>query len=224
MERGLFNDIKRTTYSYNPIIAKEVVMAIGRTRTPKFALDATNTFAYDNFIKWIMGDASMQALDPITKRPIEGRLDSGIYVAGGTGTGKSWLLEIMSAFCLVDNPKIIIGKETRPLRWENFRADFICDEYATNGTIDRFKQMAVLGIQDLGSEPRESLYMGNRLSVIGSLIECRGDRTDQLTLISSNYPLGHNALEELYGSRVVSRLSAMCNYFEIRGADRRKTQ
>jgi hypothetical protein len=80
----------------------------------------------------------------------------------------------------------------------------------------------VWGIQARGSEPRESLYMGNRLSVIGSLIESRGDRTDLLTLISSNYPLGHKALEELYGSRVVSRLAAMCNYFEIRGEDRRK--
>ncbi len=222
MERGLFKDIKRSTYSYDPKIVREVVMAIGRARTPKFVLDAANTFAYDNFIKWVMGDPSMQALDPQTKKPIAGRLDAGIYVAGGTGTGKSWLLEIMSALCLVDNPLISIGDETRPLRWDNYRADFICDEFTASGTIDRFKQMVVLGIQDLGSEPRESLYMGNRLSVIGSLIESRGDRTDLLTLISSNYPLGHKALEELYGSRVVSRLAAMCNYFEIRGEDRRK--
>ena len=55
-----------------------------------------------------------------------------------------------------------------------------------------------------------------------SLIEYRGDRSDCLTLITSNLKLGGDKLLNRYGDRVASRLSEMCNYFEIRGADRRK--
>lgn len=222
-EHKVFLGIKRQQYAYDLSKAREAVMAIGRSRTPRFALDATNTFAYDNLIKWVMGDPSMQCLDPETRQHRQGRLDAGIYIAGNTGTGKSWLLDIMSAFCLVDNPVVTLGDVTRPLRWRSFRADAICDEYAAKGSVDRYKSLAILGIQDFGSEPRETLYMGNRLQVLGSIIESRGDRTDLLTLITSNYPISHPDLEAIYGSRVVSRLQQMCNYFEIRGADRRKT-
>ena len=221
-ERGIFAGIKRMRFDYRLEDARDMVVEIGRMRTPHFVLDEANSFAYDNVIKWVMGDATMQALDPLTRRPVAGRLDAGIYVAGGTGTGKSWLLDIMSIFCMVDNPRVTLGGETRPLRWNNYRADAICDEYAAKGDISAYKGMGVLGIQDLGSEPRESLYMGNRLCVLGSILESRGDRDDVLTLITSNIPMGHARLEEMYGSRVVSRLAQMCHYFEIRGADRRK--
>ncbi len=218
----LFPKIHRQKFNYNIEKAREIVLAIGRAREANFAIDSTNIFAYDNFIKWLMGDPTMEALDPDTRLPVPGRLSDGIYVAGGTGTGKSWLLEIMAALCLIDKPVLLIGEEKRPLRWQNYRTDLICDEFTASGTVERFKQATVLGIQDLGSEPRESLYMGNRVPVLRSIIESRGDRTDCITMISSNYPINHPALEEIYGSRAVSRLASMCNYFEIRGDDRRK--
>ena len=81
--------------------------------------------------------------------------------------------------------------------------------------------MPIICIQDLGSEQMESLYMGNRENVIRRMIEYRGDRTDMLTLITSNLPMAHQKLEEKYGDRVVSRLNEMCNYLEIKGKDRR---
>lgn len=203
--------------------ALKVVTAIGRQRTPLFRIDDFNRFAYVNMIKWLNADDTMQALDPDTKLPVKGRLNAGIYVAGATGTGKSWLLEIMAALCTVDNPTFSVGNKVFPLRWKCVRADEIADEFSETGSISRFKRMPSLAIQDLGSEPRESMYMGNRLSVIGNLIEFRGDRDDLITLISSNYPLGHEILEQAYGSRVASRLRSMCNYFEMKGNDRRIT-
>lgn len=221
-QRGMFASVGRMKYNYSLDEAIEVVLKIGQSRSPNFVIDSDNRFAYENVVKWVMGDATMMALDPETRQPQAGRLEAGIYIAGGTGTGKSWLLEIMNAFCLVDEPRITLGETTRPLRWTNYRADYICDEYTSKGDISRFKTMGVIGIQDMGSEPRESMYMGNRLPVIGSIIESRGDRSDLLTLITSNLPINHSRLQELYGDRVQSRLAQMCNYFEIRGRDRRK--
>ena len=83
--------------------------------------------------------------------------------------------------------------------------------------------MQIIGIQDLGQEPKETLYMGNRLNVLQQLLEYRGDRGDQLTLITSNLRISSETLKRDYGDRVQSRLVEM-NYFEIKGKDRRKMQ
>ena len=109
-----------------------------------------------------------------------------------------------------------------PLSWAITRADEVCQEYVANGEIQRYKQRAMIGIQDLGQEPKEVLYMGNRLNVLQQLLEYRGDRTDQLTLITSNLRISSDTLKRDYGDRVQSRLVEMCNYFEIKGRDRRK--
>ena len=168
------------------------------------------------------GDPEFKCLNADTKEVINGRLDAGIYIAGNTGSGKSWALEIMAAYSIIDNIQIVLGKTRRFLHWENIRTDVICDEYVTNGTFEGFKKMNIIGFQDLGSEPIESLYMGNRINVMRRILEYRGDQSDQITLITSNLPFNSKKFVELYGDRVASRLNEMCNYFEITGKDRRK--
>jgi hypothetical protein len=128
----------------------------------------------------------------------------------------------MSAYTTIDNVKINIGDNIRCLHWENVRADTICEDYTKEGTMRDYETSPILGIQDLGAEPTESLFMGNRMSVLRQLLEYRGDFTDRITLISSNIPLSHKMLTDRYGDRVASRLNEMCNYFEITGKDRRK--
>ena len=64
--------------------------------------------------------------------------------------------------------------------------------------------------------------MGNKLEVLRTLIESRGDRTDAMTLFTSNFPMSHKSIIDRYGDRVASRLVEMCNYMEIKGKDRRK--
>jgi hypothetical protein len=224
-ERGLFQTITRFTYlPYDMGIAMQVVDAIGKDRNPKFKIDDENRFVYENMVRWIHGDPEMKCLDPEAKKVIPGRLDAGIYIAGNTGSGKSWALEIMAAYCLIDNVQVKTGEAQRCLYWGNVRTDVICDEFTESGSFDRFKKMSIIGIQDLGtdSEPIESMYMGNRISVLKQILEHRGDRTDQITLITSNLPMNHQRLIDRYGDRVSSRLNEMCNYFEIKGKDRRK--
>jgi DNA replication protein DnaC len=223
-QRGLFQGITRFQYlKYNMEDSLEIVTAIGKSRNPAFVIDDENRFTYENMIRWCHCDTKMQAIDPVTKKVIPGGLKKGIYIAGNTGTGKSWCLEVMAAYAMAFGFVITLGEtEKRMLYWENVRADDICEEYAANGTFQKFKTRNIYGIQDLGSEPAESVYMGNRIEVLRQLLEYRGDRTDQVTLFTSNLPMNHKILVDRYGDRVSSRLSAMCNYFEIRGKDRRK--
>jgi len=222
-ERGLFQSITR--FQYLPVdmeVAWEIINAIGKERNPKFQIDDENRFTYENMIRWVHCDTEMKCLDPETKQVIPGKLKQGIYIAGNTGSGKSWALEIMSAYAMVYNFQIQMGETKRCLYWNNIRTDAICDEYITDGDYEKYKKMSIIGIQDLGAEPTESLYMGNRVNVLRQILEYRGDFTDKMTLITSNLPINHKVFVDRYGDRVSSRLHEMCNYFEIKGKDRRK--
>lgn len=222
-QRGLFQSIQRLKYMpFDMNIALNVVEAIGKHRNPQFVIDNENRFTYENIIRWIHGDDSMKCIDPTTKRTIPGRLNAGLYIAGNTGSGKSWCLEIMAAYCLIDNVQITLGENTRCLIWDNIRTDAVCDEFVKTGECQNYKTKSIIGFQDLGSEPIESLYMGNRINVMRQILEYRGDRTDLITLITSNLPMNNEALIDRYDDRVASRLNEMCNYFEIKGKDRRK--
>ena len=223
--RGFFAGFERFSVdNYDMNNALEVITAIGRTRSPHFVIDDENRFAYENFIKWCHGDTTMKALNAITGEEQQGDIKRGIYIAGNTGSGKSWCLEVMLAYACAWGFQIKFSDDNaqRPLFWNINRADEICGEFSERGEIVRFKKMSIIGIQDFGQEPKETLYMGNRLNVLQQLLEYRGDRTDELTMITSNLRISSEILKEKYGDRVQSRLVEMCNYLEIKGKDRRK--
>lgn len=221
-KRGFFNDIVRYVYDkYDLEEELQIVEAIGKQRNSKFRIDNDNRFCYENFIRWAHCDKSMQCLDTDTKKPIPGNLKRGIYIAGSTGTGKSWAMEIMQTYCRVYGFKINYDGEDTTLCWQSIRSDAICEKFTESGTISQYKKNRILCVQDFGSEPTESLYMGNRLNVMRNILESRGDRTDLITLITSNLPINHEILVERYDARVASRLVEMCNYFEMKGIDRR---
>lgn len=224
-QRGMFPQITRyQQLQYKMEQSLAIVEAIGKRKNPRFVIDEENRFTYENFIRWCHCDTTMQCLDPENGKVIPGRLKKGIYIAGSTGTGKSWCLDIMQAYCQINGFWLHFPNEndTTILSWKSVRADSICDDYTENGTFSKYKTRQILAIQDFGQEPQESLFMGNRVDVIRQLVEYRGDRSDQLTLITSNLKLGGEKLLSRYGDRVASRLHEMCNYFEIKGKDRRK--
>lgn len=224
-ERGFFAGITRFQYiNYDIEEAMKIIEAIGKSRNRKFVIDDENRFTYENFIKWCHCDTSMKCINPENGQIVPGRLKRGIYIAGNTGSGKSWCLEIMLAYCAAWGFRVQFPsdyKTTLPLWWNIMRADAICDNFIETGTIP-YKNTPMLGIQDFGNEPEESLYMGNRVDVMRQLIEYRGDKVDELTLITSNMKINGENLTNRYGDRVSSRLIEMCNYFEIKGKDRRK--
>lgn len=224
-QRGMFAALTRLQYlQYDINESLNIVEAIGKSRNPRFVIDDENRFTYENFIRWCHCDTKMMRLDPATSQPIPGQLKRGIYIAGNTGTGKSWCMDIMQAYCMVHGFKVQYpGDEQQSnLYWGSVRADEICEKYSETGNINHFKNRVILLIQDLGSEQQESLYMGNRVDVMRNLIEYRGDMSGCMTMVTSNLKLGGERLPNRYGDRVASRLAEMCNYFEIRGADRRK--
>lgn len=217
-----FGGITRLLYRIDSLeIPLQVVSGIGRERNPKFVIDEDNRFAYENLILWMHGDSRMRCLNPDTKQIMPGDVRKGIYIAGQTGSGKSRALQVMNLYGTIDNVCFFSDGIRRRLHWTEVRAADIFDRYKTTGDIENLKSDPVLCIQDFGSEPTEGMYMGNRIEVLRQLIESRGDRSDLMTLITSNYSLRNEELRERYGERVKSRLYEMCNYLEISGKDRR---
>ena len=137
-QRGLFAGFQRYQYiHYDVNEALKIVEAIGKSRNPKFVIDDENRFTYENFIKWAHCDPSMKCLDPNTGQVIPGRLKRGIYIAGNTGSGKSWCLEIMQAYCTAFGFKVLWQDDSqpRPLWWRIIRADALCDYFVENGCL-----------------------------------------------------------------------------------------
>lgn len=167
-----------------------------------YVIDGDNRAALTAMAQWLMGvgEASQR----------------GIYLSGPTGSGKTLAMAILRKI-YVNNP---IKEGSTSVRWRERRADALVDEYARGGDLMDYKSgTQLLCIGDLGSEPLEALYMGNRCNVIGSILEARGD-CDCVTMATSNVPLSR--LGELYGDRVASRARQMFVEVQMLGKDRRK--
>ena len=196
------------------------IEAVGRYRDPRFVIDDDNRFAYTNLAKWLVGDPTMECLHPDCKGVvIRGDLNKGIYLAGGTGTGKTWAMDIISHLALANGMKIRVFGRDEAFHIVPTKASTAVEKFTLNE--DPLTQR-VLCFNDLGTEPREGVYMGNRLEVMRDYIEDRADSPWLMTCFTSNYPMTHEFIAERYGERAVSRLRQMCNYLEMRGKDRRR--
>ena len=202
--------------------AMGAIWKIGRMYEPNFVIDEENRFVYENLVKWVNGDDTLKALDPISRKSIVvGDRKAGIYLAGTTGSGKTLCLEIIKAYASVVGAKIqIYPDDPKVLTWTPKHASEIAQQYMLDGTIFQAGDADILCIEDLGCELEEVSYMGNKTDVMRRILEYRGDYSNKLTLITTNLPMMDDVTKERYGSRVISRFGKM-NYYELKGRDRR---
>ena len=230
--KGVLHSIERYKYKLSVDDGMNLIEAFGRAITPKFKRDVDNRWTYTQLVQWLLGDPTMEAQNPTQPRAkVRGVLTKGIYLAGKNGTGKSTALTLLLALAEALNVQISIDYDVRPMAWQEVRTDDVVDEFRRSGTYCKrmsrigrsvdFRHEQILCLQDLGTEPLESNYMGNKTNPVQSVLEARGDDLATVTLISSNIPLGHDALAKGYGDRVQSRLCGMCNYLTLGGGDRR---
>lgn len=224
-KNGYSDSILRYRLTHIPLNdALEAVKVIGRQRTPDFVIDEENRFVYENFIKWVHADVSMKAIDPVTNQIVPGNVKKGIYIAGPTGSGKSWAMEVMAMYAQICRAKIFPQdcRDAIGLYWPSTLATEVTELWAETGKIETYKKRSILCLQDLGTEPNEMAYMGNRQNVLKALIEHRGDNRCAVTLISSNLHPGTDFFRQYYGDRAQSRIKTMCNFLILGGGDRRK--
>ena len=197
--------VQRPEQEYSSEDALRLAAEIGRQMCAGFVLDEDNRPAYEMIAAWLVNEPKPK-LSPF----------KGIYLQGATGTGKTICLDIFRI--VARYLQVEVNGET--MRWQSVSTAEVCDTYLETGSTEQYRSATVVCFQDLGGEPTEVLYMGNRRNVMRQILEARGDRPDFLTLITSNIPA--DKLGSYYGDRVASRIKQMCNIITMGGADRRK--
>lgn len=199
---------------------KRVLVRIGESKCvpAKFVIDDDNRFVYENLFKWAVGDNSLKAVNPISGEIEQGSLAKGIYICGPTGTGKTMCLNIFRTFldalgAMVSMP----GRGRYMLAWTTFYATDVSRMMQDYGTASWVNDYPVLCLQDIGSEVKTVSHFGTTSNAVEQIIQMRGEQ-NLITVFSSNYKIKGIP----YGSRIESRLCQMCNYYELRGEDRRK--
>jgi chromosomal replication initiation ATPase DnaA len=219
------NIVKFERASYNLPDAASIFRAIGQQLSKTtFVVNESNQFVHQNCLNWLLG-YPFECLNPEKpEQNISGDLKKGLYIAGPCGTGKSVLLRILAALSNYGNIEYEADRRKIKLVWAENRADDICNNVTITGieSVARLRNLDVLNINDFGSGQAEQVYMGNRINAIRLILEARGDSYGKFTLLTSNFPIYNELIKQQYGARVVSRLSEMCNYFELTGEDWRK--
>ena len=216
-------EIKRYSYlPYQITTALEIFKKIGQKRGKDYIIDNNNKFVIENLIKWAHNDETMVCLDPTTKKVVQADTTKGIYIAGKSGTGKSMMLEILAEYLTIDNVMVKIGESNRLLTYRITTTNKICANYQKDGDLSLYIEEPIFCFQDLGAEQSETLFMGTRTKVMRTILQERGDNQKCITLISSNNQMLDEDNRTMYEERILSRLKMMCNYFELRGEDRRK--
>lgn len=237
MEQNLQKHIAQTLEGINPRLSRRTISAekwsmeemlsqivsFGRTLNRNFRLDEHNREVYTNIVYWAMGDARMKAVNPSTGKIISGRVDKGLYIAGNVGTGKTTAMQIATQLYKV-NPFRKPWQQDTIAENMVYRASDIVNGYEVEGyaKIVDIARCGYLVIEDLGTEPGEAVFMGNRRNVLRQLMENRGDVQSYAMSATSNIPLGHPDFIARYGQRAQSRVQEMTNYLVLTGDDRRK--
>jgi hypothetical protein len=192
---------------------------VGKHLNPDFAIDSNNGFAFEQLIKWVRGDSTMQAQNPNNAKIMQGDITKGLYLAGGTGAGKGLGAEAIRLYAKTYGFKYKCGSSVLPISWRSDSAVMICNDYSNTGNLDFYVKVPILCIEDIGTEDMPNVYMGNRINVIAKILEVRADMLDKITIVTTN--LKFDSLKKYYGERVYSRLFQMFNYLEFLGPDRR---
>lgn len=187
--------------------AKQAFMSLARERIEGFVVDDANRHQIGSLFNYFYGlDCD---LDP----------RKGLWLMGGVGTGKTTLMRLFAEFMRA--------------RGAGFRLH-ICSEvsaeYAATGNLDlyTYNREGYLGcavpmcFDDLGREPEESNYFGQRLNVMQQILHLRYSlwQTEGVrTFVTTN--CGSGDLELLYGSFIRDRVREMCNILVFKSGSRR---
>jgi DNA replication protein DnaC len=155
-------------------------------------------------------------------------LAKGLLLRGGYGVGKSIL---MRAFmfnqkqCYTVRPCRVICKQ--------YAADGAEAIYHLSGPIRRYTADASFFWQkaigycydDLGAEESPTAHYGNKLNVMGELLQIRYDLQldNPFTQTHLTTNLTFDQIEDKYGGRVRSRMAEQFNIITVKGADRRRS-
>lgn len=151
-------------------------------------------------------------------------LRKGILLSGTVGNGKTTMMRLFA----VNQRQVFWLKSASEVAntWLRGGEEAISVFYEPNqlpvNDVDNFYQpYAALCLDDCGTEDVKN-HFGNRVNVIGQIIESRYYKGATGSWLHITTNLNSEQLKEFYGPRVISRLREVVNLIELKGGDRRK--
>lgn len=185
----------------------------------EYKIGNSTKFLIENCVKWLFGQPFKTNIAGSNKYK-DGNLNKGIFVAGQCGTGKSLFFKLFKEFAKnFEQIFEINGKSTKP-NWITYNAQELCNKYRNGENLEFLYNAPLIQIDDLGAEPLNSQYMGNKIELMREILEIREDK-NVVTFITSNLCPSSEEFEDRYGERLFSRMKAL-NYFSLKGNDKRE--
>ena len=149
-------------------------------------------------------------------RALDANLDAGrgLWLCGGTGTGKTALAMIVSRAALDAGRSVAIYSLPRLL---SVIRESIESDGGLLGFLDLLASVDLLHLDDLGAEYRTDWTIEQLYSIINMRYQ------DQRAVIVTSNPLPDELSDQL-GDRTVSRLEGMCDVLPFHGADARREE
>jgi DNA replication protein DnaC len=148
---------------------------------------------------------------------LDANLDQGrgLWIFGGTGTGKTTLAMLISKAALEAGRTVAIYSLPKLLARirRTYDSEPGGDSYLS--FFERLTSVDLLHIDDLGAEKRSDWVLEQLYALVNERYEAQ-----RSVLVTTN--LEHMELEEQIGARTVSRLTEICEEVELRGKDRRR--
>ena len=198
----------------------------------KFILDDSNSDLFDLLCYYFIDDADGFVMQAKKMEVHEPSIIKGNFICGNFGCGKTWLMLLFGrnkkqSFDIVRAKQIseaYLTSEDKKIPEVYCKPFDVEDQKNNRGYIgaDIFYQRFVgMCIDDLGSEAEKNNF-GNKMNVIGDLIEQRYAGGYTGTFLHATTNLSAEQLKNFYGERVVSRMREIFNFIELPGTDRRK--
>ena len=148
-------------------------------------------------------------------RSVSASLDDGrgLWLFGGTGTGKTTLAMLVSKAAMEADRTVAIYSLPRLLSM--LRGSYDDDAlYSLNDLIDRLCAVDLLHVDDVGAEQTSPWVLEQLYTIINTRYE-----EGRAVLVTTN--LGDDELRAQIGDRTVSRLHEMCETYPLDGEDQR---
>ena len=134
----------------------------------------------------------------------------GLFLYGGTGTGKTYILQAIKNRLREISHRTGIVYEN----WVDLLIDLRSDFNMLRSRIDDITSKDVIMLDDLGSEKQTEWSQEILYAIVN-----KAYNTEKRIFLATNLSL--QQFEDKYGDRILSRLGETCEMLEIKGEDRR---
>ena len=196
--------IQRIKYHYDEEIAKNVFIEISNKMFDELIMNDSKKEVWNNVLKYAHG------FEPLNT-------SKGLYIFGSTGSMKTSVFDILNLYFQIDNMIYLQNRKYHLIKFFKVSSKKIIQDFIKNENYEQYISIKNLLIDDLGAENQKVNNYGTITNVIEEIIEERYSRNIGFTHFTSNYSI--EKINEIYGSRVYSRINHMCNILEMKSND-----